>query len=204
MAKTINDWIKEDVTPLKRKGQRAISEVYFFRNPFRATHFDDAFMFAPSDGILCEQKVVKGCKEAIVNVKGKPYTLEEAMMDEYFDEDEEVIVINIFLTQYHRHRINLPYPGFIYTELLDSIQTYNRPMLNFEKDLTKGVINWNEADYLFKNERRLDRVYSPKLGGNYYMLWVADYDVTNLNSYYSELEGAHVKPIVTGKQLHSN
>lgn len=192
MAKSIEQWIKEDVKPLKRKGQKYVSEQAFFRNPMRATMLDTDHMFAPADGILVEQKVVESGEEAILDVKGKPYTLNELMCGEYFDDGQPVAVANIFLTQYHRHRINLPFPGYNSTEVLDSIKTYNRPMIEFEKQLEKGIIDWNEGEYLFTNERRLDTIVAPKLGITYYMVWVADFDVANLNHYHTENQNGHL------------
>lgn len=188
MSKSIQEWIKEDVEPLKRKGSRFLAEMAFFREPMRATILDDDFIFTPADGIIVNQKIIKGYEE-IINVKGKSYTLEEAMQGRFFSKRQKVMIVDIFLTQYHVHNTRIPYSGYIYNEMLEQISSYNRPMIQFERDLIKGVIDYNSADYLFLNERSLTRIHCPKLDSDIFVLNIADFDVASLMCHYDTNQG---------------
>ena len=78
MAKKIQDWLETDVRPYREKPISWVSQFHFFRDPIRPTYSDLSYFFSPADGIiLYQRKVHPG--ECIVEIKGRPYSLRDAM-----------------------------------------------------------------------------------------------------------------------------
>jgi phosphatidylserine decarboxylase len=176
MAKPLQDWLETDVAPVQGPEKlRWLSEVYFFRDPVRPVYADLSYFFAPADGVILYQQRV-GPAEPLVNIKGVPYSLRDAMRDPAFD--RECLVIGTFMTMYDVHINRIPYAGILSYRALPGIETYNRPMLGVESALLGGAGDWaDRADYLRTNQRVLNRVVASNLGLAYYVLQVADYDV---------------------------
>lgn len=174
MAKTLKDFIKEDVTPLKDKSFAWLSNNYFFRDPKRPTYLDPNYFFSPADGIIIYQKFLKP-DEPLIEIKGVNYTLKEALQDPDFN--EECYVIGIFMTFYHVHINRIPYSGFLKYENLEKIKSHNYPMINEENKLLRNILDFRRADYMFYNQRVLNTIFSPKLKQHYYVLQMADLDV---------------------------
>ena len=175
MAKKLQDWLETDVQPYRGKSVSWLSQFHFFRDPIRATYSDLSHFFSPADGIILYQRTLHP-DECLVEIKGRPYSLRDAVRDPAYD--AESLVIGIFMTFYDVHTNRIPYPGSIsYTEL-DPIDTYNHPMLDVEKSILEDLrISPDSLDYLHHNQRVLNRIYSPNLGQEYYVLQIADYDV---------------------------
>ena len=175
MAKTLTEWFESDVAAIRDKPMGWLSEQYFFRDPNRPVYSDTNYFFPPADGIvLYAQQVAPD--QAILNIKGKAYSLQTAMRDDTFD--KPCLVVGIFMTFYDVHINRVPYPGSLSYRELDTIDTYNYPMLYVEKDILDNIIPFTRnADYLFNNQRVLNRIYSMQLKQAYYVLQVADYDV---------------------------
>lgn len=175
MAKHLQDWVDTDVALIKDKPLKWLSEEYFFRDPSRPTHSDADYFFSPADGIILYQKIVKP-DECIVDIKGKAYSLQDAMRDETFD--KECFVIGIFMTMYDVHINRAPYSGLLSYKQLEPISSLNLPMLDMERSLIEQItVNHSEADYLHNNQRVINRFYAADLHQWYYVLQVADYDV---------------------------
>lgn len=175
MAKSLRDWIETDVKEVIDKPLSWLSTHHFFRDPSRPLYSDSEFFFAPADGIILYQKQVKP-DESIIDIKGQPYSLRDAMRDETFD--QECLVIGIFMTMYDVHINRIPYSGILSYKELEPIGTNNAPMLEVENDLIyEKLISNEKSDYLRKNQRMLNRIYSSDLEMWYYILQVADYDV---------------------------
>ncbi len=175
MPKTISEWLKTEVNEVSEKPLRWLSEQYFFRDPARPMFSDARFFYPPADGIILYARRVQA-DESIVDIKGKPYSLKTAMRDK--DYDKESLVVGIFMTFYDVHINRIPYAGRLSYKELDSINTYNYPMIDVEKDIIKNISPYtNNAQYLFNNQRVLNRIYSMDLQQYYYILQVADYDV---------------------------
>jgi phosphatidylserine decarboxylase len=175
MAKTLKEWVETDVTHVKAKPLKWISEEHFFRDPSRPMFSDDEYFFSPADGIIIYQREVQPT-DCIVDIKGKAYSLRSAMQDDAFD--QSCLVIGIFMTMYDVHINRLPYAGFLSYKQLDAISTFNRPMLDIEHSLVDHLtIDHSKADYLHSNQRMINRVYAPDLQQYYYVLQIADYDV---------------------------
>jgi len=154
---------------------RWLSERYFFRDPSRLNYSDPAYFFAPADGIILYAREV-GPAQELVQIKGRSYSLRTALRDESFD--RTCLVIGIFMTFYDVHVNRVPYPGRLSYRELDTIDTFNYPMLDVEKDILEEIAPYTAgAGYLFNNQRVINRIVSIDLGLTYYVLQVADYDV---------------------------
>jgi len=175
MAKNLHDWIETDVRPYQDKSVAWLSQYHFFRDPIRPTYSDLGHFFSPADGIILYQREV-GPEEGIVEIKGRAYSLRDALRDPHYQ--ARSLVIGIFMTFFDVHINRIPYPGQLSYRELDPIDTYNHPMLDVEKNLLEDLrVPTASLEYLHHNQRMFNRIYSTELGQSYYMLQIADYDV---------------------------
>jgi phosphatidylserine decarboxylase len=175
MAKKLQDWLAGDVGPFQDKTIAWISQFHFFRDPIRPTYSDLSYFFSPADGIILYQREVLP-DESIVEIKGRPYSLRDAMREP--DYSAKSLVIGIFMTFFDVHINRIPYPGQLSYREEDPIDTYNHPMLDVEKSILADLrISADSLGYLHHNQRVLNRIYSPHLRQPYYVLQIADYDV---------------------------
>jgi phosphatidylserine decarboxylase len=175
VAKTLEQWLDEDVEPVHDKSVAWLSQFHFFRDPIRPTYSDTSYFFSPADGIILYQREVKP-DAAIVEIKGKSYSLRDALRDPEFN--HECLVIGIFMTFYDVHVNRVPYPGQLSYKELDPIDTYNHAMLDVETHILQNLrIPTETLEYLHHNQRMVNRIYSAELGQPYYVLQIADYDV---------------------------
>lgn len=175
MSKGLEEWVKSDVKSISDRPLKWLSEQYFFRDPSRPVYSDTDYMFSPADGIILYQKRVEP-DECIVDIKGKNYSLRDAMRNPSFN--KSCLVIGIFMTMYDAHINRVPYAGYLSYKHLEPIGTFNHPMLEVERGLVNDLsFARAEAGYLHSNQRVINRVYVPRLGSHYYILQVADYDV---------------------------
>ena len=173
----MQEWLDSDVAKVKDRTIRWLSEQYFFRDPARSCCLDPNCFLSPADGIIVYQTVAKP-QEEIINIKGKHYTLRDAMQNPRFD--KECLVIGIFMTFYDVHVNRVPLSGRLMYQHLNAIGTYNHPMLDLEKNIIQDLkISFSE-DFLFNNERMLNKVFSAIIGQEYYVLQIADYDVDRI------------------------
>lgn len=178
MAKSLKEWVASDVKSVSKKQLKWLSEYHFFRDPARPVYTDPRYFFAPADGVILYQRVVEA-DEALVEIKGRAYTPREALRDKHFN--QRCLVIGIFMSIYDVHINRIPYAGVLNFTSLPAIETYNRPMLSVEEALLRGHAQPTaDADYLFSNQRMLNRVYIPSLGISYHLLQIADYDVATI------------------------
>jgi phosphatidylserine decarboxylase len=163
-----------------------------------------SYFFSPADGIILYQKVV-AADDPIVEIKGRPYSLRDAMRDSTYDRPS--LVIAVFMTFYDVHINRVPYPGVLSYRHLDPIDTYNHPMLTVEKRLLDELrVSVNDAEYLHHNQRMLNRFDSVQLGQSYYVLQVADYDVDcivpfDVRQRQPRLQGERFSQIRFGSQV---
>ena len=176
--KTLADWLASDVEDVRSRPLGWLSENYFFRDPARPTFTDSAFFFAPADGVVLYALKVRP-EEAILEIKGETYSLTRAMRDPLYD--RESFVIGIFMTFFDVHVNRMPFAGRLSYRELETVATRNQPMLPMEKDLVERLqVTPSAAEYLFHNQRVLNRVFAPALGQCYYILQIADYDVDSI------------------------
>src|SRR5262245_55475225 len=100
MSKTLQEWVESDVAAVRERPVRWLSENHFFRDPVRSTHVDPDYFLAPADGILLYQKIVRP-DECVVQIKGRDFTLRDAMRDPTYDKPS--LVVGIFMTFYDVH-----------------------------------------------------------------------------------------------------
>lgn len=178
MGKTIQEWIDTDVVAVRDKSVRWLSQYYFFRDPIRPVYSDSSYFFAPADGIILYQRRVRS-DDRIVEIKGREFSLQDAMRDTSFD--QECLVVGIFMTFYDVHVNRIPYAGRLSYKALDPIDTYNYPMLAVEHGLVHDRrVQMDQAPYLYNNQRMLNRVFAPSLRQHYYILQIADFDVNSI------------------------
>ena len=175
VVKRLEEWIHTDVGEVKDKPLKWLSEMFFFRDACRPAYSDLGYFFAPADGILLYQRTV-GPDEAVVDIKGVPYSVRDALREASWDKPS--LVIGIFMTFYDVHVNRIPYPGRLSYRELDCIDTFNHPMLEVERSILEDLrVSTDSARYLHHNQRMVNRVESIQLGQSYYILQIADYDV---------------------------
>ena len=181
MAKTLDEWLSTDVQQVQDRPLSWLSQNYFFRDPSRPTYSNTSYFFAPADGIILYQGTVEA-DDPILDIKGRPYSLREALRDEEYDRTS--LVVGIFMTFFDVHVNRVPYPGRLSHWLLDPIDTLNHPMLGVEKRILEGLrLSLKDAEYLHHNQRVVNRVDSPYLDAPYYILQIADYDVDSITPF---------------------
>lgn len=181
MAKLLHQWLEDDVNPIRGKSVRWLSENHFFRDPSRPVYSDASFFFSPADGVILYQKITNADEE-LIDIKGMSFTLQDAMRDKTYS--RESLVIGIFMTFYDVHVNRVPLSGRLSYKELPTIDTHNYPMLDIEKGLLDELsIATHSADYLFNNQRLLNRIYSSELQQTYYILQIADYDVDSITPF---------------------
>jgi phosphatidylserine decarboxylase len=204
MAKQLEQWIEEDVGDLRDKPLGWLSEQHFFRDPVRPTFADPRFFFSPADGVILYQEEVAS-DESIVDIKGKPYSLREALRDEAYDRPS--LVIGIFMTFFDVHVNRIPYPGRLSYRELDPIDTLNHPMLEVEEGILDDLhVAPADAEYLRHNQRVVNKVASVDFEEPYRILQIADYDVDcitpfNLKQNQPFLQGERFSQIRYGSQV---
>src|SRR5262245_26711159 len=130
MSKTLHQWLKDDVHPYRDKSVSWISQYHFFRDPIRPIYSDRNYFLSPADGVIVYQQEVQP-QEPLLKIKGKNYSLREALRDPEFNAPS--LVIGVFMTFFDVHINRIPYPGLLSYKALDAIDTYNHPMLDVEK-----------------------------------------------------------------------
>lgn len=175
MSKTLIEWLEQDVRPYQDRSVRWLAEVHCFRDPARPAYCDPSYFFSPADGIIVYQKRARP-DESIVDIKGKPYSLRDALREPAYD--KECLVIGIFMTFFDVHVNRMPYTGRLWYKELDPIDTCNHPMLDVEKSILDELrIDTDAMGYLHHNQRVVNRVHVSRLQMTYYILQIADYDV---------------------------
>lgn len=176
MAQKLQDWLDNEVARLENKSLKYLGEMYFHRVESRPTPVDNRYMFTPADGVILGAHERINAKDSLIEVKGVNFSLQDLFQDETLEGD--FLVVSIFMTFYSQHQNYIPFAGNRTYEELPPLTTFNKPMLSLEKALLKGVINPEfQEDYLRVNGREISEVFAPKIGQEYYMVRVGDYDV---------------------------
>ncbi|GGP79874.1 phosphatidylserine decarboxylase [Saccharothrix coeruleofusca] len=181
MVKSLRDWVADDVAPVRDKSIPWLSQHHFFRDPIRPVRVDPSYFFSPADGVILYQDVVRP-DGPVIDIKGSPYTVRAALRDESYAATS--LVIGIFMTFYDVHINRVPYSGRLSYRELSAIDTINRPMLDMEKGLVDELrIRADATDYLWHNQRMVNRIDVPALRQSYYVLQIADYDVDSITPF---------------------
>jgi len=204
MGMSLQEWLDTEVRPFQDKPISWISQYHFFRDPMRPTYSDTSCFFSPADGIILYQRVVAP-DECIVDIKGRDYSLCDALRDPDFSATS--LVIGIFMTFFDVHVNRIPYPGLLSYKGTDAIDTYNLPMLDVETSILRDLrISTDSLEYLHHNQRMINRIYSPELSQSYYLLQIADYDVDcitpfQLKQNYPVVQGQRFSQVRYGSQV---
>ena len=204
MAKQLEEWIREDIGDLRDAPLSWLSEQHFFRDPARPTYSNPDYFFSPADGIIVYQEKV-GPADPIVDIKGKPYSLRDALRDPSYDRPS--LVIGVFMTFFDVHVNRVPYPGRLSYRQLDPIDTLNHPMLAVETSILEDLrISTRDAEYLHSNQRMVNRIDTLAFESPYYVLQIADYDVDSITPFELKqnqpcLQGQRFSQIRYGSQV---
>jgi len=174
--KSLKSWIPE------AERIKALMEQHpeeFFRDPNRPIFHNDSYFYSPADGIVLYTYLGK-VKTKLFDIKGKPFTIKDLIGQEL---DGKFIVVGIFMTAEDCHINRMPYSGFLKYWQLPPIKTKNLPMLHEEEDLLKGILKHNDMEYLFYNERVINKIRT-KLGFDYWVVQIADFDVDTITPFF--------------------
>jgi len=181
MPRTLAEWVQSEVRPLQDKPIAWLSQYHFFRDPARTAFIDPRRFFSPADGVVLYARTVEP-HEAILDIKGRSYSLRDALRDPGYSRTS--LVVGIFMTFFDVHVNRIPYSGFLSYQEYDALDTENHPMLNIEQQITNNLrIPHDQAGYLHHNQRVVNRVDVPTLGLSYFVLQVADYDVDSITPF---------------------
>ena len=196
MAKSLTEWIDTELREVKDKPLSWLSQHHFFRDPIRPTFSDSSHFFSPADGVILYQKTVAP-DECLLDIKGKSYSLRQAMRDEHYDRPS--LVIGIFMTFFDVHVNRVPFRGRLSYRKLEPLDTFNHPMLDVEKSILEDLQASKMAavGYLHHNQRMLNRVDAIELQDSYYILQIADYDVSCITPF----ELKQNQPMAQGKRF---
>lgn len=198
-VQSLEEWLEKDISKVKKRGTRWLSEYFFPRNETRATKINNNVFYSPVDGVVMFAKDKINATENIIEVKGCNYNLQDLFEDP--DLQGDFLVVSIFLTFYNQHQTFAPYSGMRIYEELPSLSTYNKPMLAVEKDILNGVINpAAQEEYLKKNARQIDTYYNSRLQNEFYVCSIADLDVDCIVNYHQK-DGLISTPTLQGKRV---
>lgn len=204
MTIKLADWVEAEVRPLRDKPMSSLSQYHFFRDPARSSFVDPGLFFSPADGVVLYASVVEP-DEAILDVKGRSYSVRDAIRDPSYDSTS--LVVGIFMTFFDVHVNRIPYSGFLSYREFDPLDTENHPMLEMEQGIMDDLrIPHDRAGYLHHNQRVVNRIDVPTLAMSYFVLQIADYDVDAITPFTLKqnqpwLQGARFSQIRYGSQV---
>lgn len=174
---SVKDWLKSDeFRAIKEISQGDLFSKSFVRDPVRSIHNDPKAFYSPADGVVLYVYPKIKPTEPVVEIKGSTFTIQDAIDDKTFT--NPCIVIGIFMTQYDVHINRMPTCGFLSQEKKTPfLFTPNISMVFEENDIFKGKPKRDDMAYLFKNERRVVRIYNDRFREHYYLVQIADKDV---------------------------
>lgn len=179
VCQSLEDWLETEVSKVKNRSIKWLSESYFHRQESRARYINNNVFYTPADGVIMDAREKVNAKDNIIEVKGCNFTLRELFQDNTLEGD--FLIVSVFMTFYSQHLNYIPYSGMRTYEELPSISSYNKPMLAVEKALLNGVVNPAfQEEYLRKNNREISEIYSPKLDQEYFIVRIGDYDVDTI------------------------
>lgn len=183
VVETLDAWLTDEVSKVKNRSVRWLSETYFHRQEMRATYIDNSTFFTPADGVIMSAYEKVNAQDNLIEVKGCNFTLQELLQDE--DLQGDFLVVSVFMTFYSQHLNHIPFSGMRTWSELPPLSTYNKPMLAVEKELLKGVINPAfQEEYLRKNGRKISTIFSPIINQEYKVVQIGDYDVDTIIEFH--------------------
>jgi phosphatidylserine decarboxylase len=182
MPQTIKQWLKSDDVKQCKKDKGFLTSTLFFRDPMRNIHIDPAVFYSPADGIVLYAYENLKPDDAIVEVKGKKFTVKDALDDQ--DYDLPSMVISIFMTQYNVHVNRVPTSGYLNEEhRTPYLFTPNVSMIFEENAILEEAKVEGDLSYEWTNERRIVGVYHPEIKTKYYLIQIAEKDVDVISNW---------------------
>lgn len=179
MAQKLRDWIEHEQSVVAKKTVKELSQFYFHRVETRPKPINSAKFFTPADGVVTVSYERLDARSSVIDVKGVKLSLRDILQEPELK--GKFLIVGVFMTFYSQHQNFIPYPGIrIYYEL-PSLTTLNIPMLKVEKDLLKGVVNPEfQEEFMRQNSREISIITAPKIGQEYYIVRIGDYDVDTM------------------------
>jgi phosphatidylserine decarboxylase len=174
----LREWLASpEYLAVKKLSMGDLVSKEFFRDPLRPTYIMPEYFFSPADGtVLYVFDNIKP-KDALIRIKGKKYTVQDALDDK--DYNYNSIFISIFMSQADCHVNRICTSGYIKQERITPyLFTNNLSMISEEQDiLEEADIKTEDMGYVFQNERVVMSVYYPRIRQIYYLVQIAEKDV---------------------------
>ena len=165
----------------------------FFRDPLRPAHIDPDAFYAPADGTIVYVHESIKPTEPIVNVKGRNFTVQQLLDNDKYNYNS--IYIGIFMSSRDVHTNRIPCGGYL-TQERSTPYLYTKGISMIDEEngiLNEDDIDDNDMSYLFKNQRKIVKVYSPRIKGSYFLVQISDRDIGSCivfgkNAHYHQCE----------------
>ena len=177
----LKEWLSSpEIVALKKQSEGTLYTRSFFRDPQRPIYIDPSVFYAPADGVVLYAHDSVEPDEPIVEIKGRAFTPRDALDDQDFD--KTCLVVGIFMTKLDVHINRVPTSGYLNEVHATSfLFTPNVSMkLEEEEIFDDGHIDVSDMGYLFPNERKVVRVYSPRIKSSYFLVQIAERDVDEI------------------------
>ena len=176
MPTKIEDWLDHAVARYDGVSLTSMSHEKFFRDPPRAQYVDRNYFWSPADGVILYQKQVDP-DDDLVEAKGVDVCLRDMMG--HCCPDCSCLVVGVFMSFYDVHVNRMPSAGILSHHSLPPLRTTNVPMLWVEHGIVQeGQVRKGNMKYLKPNARAVNTIYDPWLRYTYYMVQLADSDVS--------------------------
>lgn len=187
MPVPMKEWLAAETKKVEGKTMREMSHEYFFRDPLRATFQDWSYFFSPADGFITFQSRFEPGSD-LLDVKGAKVTLNTIMGPHAYElEHRPCLAIGIFMSFLDVHQNRAPTDGVLSHAYIPAIRTQNLPMLFAENEiLKKGRISNRAMGFMQPNARVVNEFWYSSLSYKYYMVQIADSDVSAIIHYKPE------------------
>jgi len=182
----LQDWLRSpEVQRLRKLPLKELLEKEFNREPFNPIYSNCNIFYSPASGVILYAKEVE-LDRGIISIKGKELTIEELLKSKM--PKGKYLVIGIFMTIYDVHINKMPTSGFINSQRIEPLRIENIPMIKLEQTICGGfdkLSDWsNYMEYLFYNERVINRIYNSDYNLTYYIVQIADMEVNVISQFY--------------------
>ena len=184
MPTPMREWVTVARKKYEDMSVEEMSHREFLRDPPRAEMVDPDRFFSPADGIIINQRIVQPGGE-LIEAKGVHVTLDEMMAP--WEVEGPCLVCSIFMTFWDVHVNRMPCGGWIDSQPVEPLRTANLPMLFVEHGiLEKEQILKKNMLYVRDNARVLNRVQCHWMNYDFFIVQIADSDVTAIMPFQPE------------------
>lgn len=199
MIVSLEDWVKK-IKKDNLDKERLYFQEFYHKKPNNITINKDFFL-SPVEGTVLYIKEIKN-NDAIVEIKGKNFTIKDLIG---FNLEGEYVVIGVFMTVFDNHFNSCPLYSFYKWKKLSPLQSYNLPMDFVQADLlSKKEVESDHLNYLFYNERVINKFISSDHDFVFYVVQIADYAVNVISNFYNKTclhQGQIFGEIIFGSQV---